>query len=145
MATNARSETVTNARQLRKAMTPPEARLWVALRGRRLAGLKFRRQHPIGAYVLDFYCPRLRLAVEVDGMDHAIEEQRDRDKHRDQWLRRFGIRVCRIPSWAVRDDLDRVVDYIERVADKVRTSEAVERPDQRRDRRPPSALRATSP
>ena len=135
MATNARQEAISNARQFRKTLTPPEARLWMALRRRGLNGLKFRRQHPFGAYVLDFYCAAARLAVEVDGLHHSSEEQAAHDDARDSWLRGLGVRVLRIPAWTVRDDLERVLDAIERA-----TGSAVgER------RRPPSALRATSP
>ena len=61
---------VSRARILRRALTPPEARLWVHLRRRALDGLKFRRQHPAGVYVLDFYCAEAMLAVEVDGESH---------------------------------------------------------------------------
>jgi very-short-patch-repair endonuclease len=115
MATNAPGETIRNARDLRKALTPPEARLWVALRRRQLNGLRIRRQHPIGPYVLDFYYPRLRLAIEVDGMAHECEDQAALDLARDRWLRRAGVRTLRIQAWAVRDDLDKVLDRIEQV------------------------------
>jgi very-short-patch-repair endonuclease len=135
VATNARQETVSNARQLRKQLTPPEARLWVALRRRGLGGLKFRRQHPLGAYVLDFYCPSARLAVEVDGMQHVTEEQAAHDRGRDRWLHEQGVRVLRIPAHAVRDELERVLDVIDRAAGSLGD----------RRLRPPSALRATSP
>ena len=135
MATNARQEAISSARQFRKQLTPPEALLWVALRRRGLNGLKFRRQHPIGAYVLDFYCASARLAVEVDGMQHSTDEQATHDRARDVWLRANGIRVLRILASAVRDDLEQVLDEIE-----LATGHAIgER------RRPPSALRATSP
>src|SRR3954469_10158826 len=66
--------TFKRARALRRAMTLPEVLLWQALRGGQVGGLRFRRQHPIGHYVLDFYCPALRLAVEVDGAAHDIPE-----------------------------------------------------------------------
>src|ERR1700687_4317656 len=101
MATYAPGETIANARHLRKTMSPPEARLWVALRGRQLSGLKFRRQHPVGAYILDFFCPALRLAVRMYDMGHMIEEHRDRDHGRGRCLARAGIQVLRIPAWAV--------------------------------------------
>jgi very-short-patch-repair endonuclease len=65
------------ARELRTRQTPAESILWDALRGRRLAGLKFRRQHPIGTFVVDFCCPDRRLAIELDGPVHA--EQREHD------------------------------------------------------------------
>ena len=112
----ARAEALANARQVRKTLSPPEARLWVALRGRSLSGLKFRRQHPIGAYVLDFYCPSLRFAIEVDGLWHTSDDQAAHDGVRDRWLRRTGLYVLRIPAWAIRDELDRVTEIVERVA-----------------------------
>ena len=59
------------ARELRKEMTPAEKKLWQVLRGNQLDGIYFRRQHPVGTYTLDFYCPQIGLAVEVDGGQHA--------------------------------------------------------------------------
>jgi len=93
-------------------MTPPEARLWQVLKGRQLGGLKFRRQHPIGPYVLDFYCAEARLAVEVDGMGHFEPEQSFRDGTRDDWLRRQGLAVLRIAAEDVRVNLDGVAGQI---------------------------------
>ncbi len=66
---------VRRAKQLRWALTPPEARLWVALKGRQLSELHFRKQHPVGPYVLDFYCSEVALAVEVDGQRHWADAQ----------------------------------------------------------------------
>jgi len=83
-------------------MTPPEARLWQALRDRNLDGLKFRRQHPLGVYVLDFYCVEARLAVEVDGMDHDLAH----DERRDQWVATQGVRTLRLAAELVFKDLD---------------------------------------
>ncbi|MEJ6790744.1 endonuclease domain-containing protein [Brevundimonas sp. BR2-1] len=108
--------TVERARELRRRMTPPEARLWVCLRGKRLAGLKFRRQHPIGPYVLDFYCAAAKLAVEVDGQSHERPEQIAHDRRRTAWLREQGVRVVRLAAEDVRVHLDGVVDYIRRTA-----------------------------
>src|SRR5215831_12615569 len=118
----AKDTALADAHRMRRALTPPEARLWVQLRGRQLGGLKFRRQHPIGAYVLDFYCPSLRLAVEVDGFSHASDDQAAHDRARDRWLRRLGVRVLRIPAWAVRDELDRVLQEIDQTATRLRGS-----------------------
>ncbi|NMG41946.1 DUF559 domain-containing protein [Chelativorans sp. ZYF759] len=98
------SRTVQNARRLRRDMSLPELLLWDCLRAGRLEGLRFRRQHAIGAYVLDFYCPAARLAVELDGVHHDFEGQMRHDNRRDDWLRREGIRVLRI---AASDILDR--------------------------------------
>ena len=74
-----------NAKRLRQQMTPPEIALWLALR-RDGAGLRFRRQHPAGQYVLDFYCAPARLAIEVDGEAHARGDRPERDATRDAWL-----------------------------------------------------------
>jgi very-short-patch-repair endonuclease len=78
------------ARRFRRALTPPESRLWFCLRGHKLAGLKFRRQHPIGPYILDFYCAAAKLAVEVDGAVHDRAEQAEHDRRRTLWLAERG-------------------------------------------------------
>ncbi|MDQ0462421.1 very-short-patch-repair endonuclease [Caulobacter ginsengisoli] len=91
------------ARSLRKTMTLPEILLWQGLRGRRLGGLRFRREHPIGPFILDFFCPQARLAVEVDGESHGYTVAQD--ERRDLWLREQGIRVLRLVA---RDILESV-------------------------------------
>jgi len=101
---------VSRARVLRRALTPPEARLWVHLRRRALGGLKFRRQHPAGVYVLDFYCAEARLAVEVDGDCHA--GRAEHDARRTRWLEAQGMAVVRFPAEEVRVNLDAVLDFI---------------------------------
>jgi very-short-patch-repair endonuclease/succinate dehydrogenase flavin-adding protein (antitoxin of CptAB toxin-antitoxin module) len=78
---------------LRASMTDAEARLWFLLRDRRLQGFKFRRQMPIGPYVADFVCLQTRLIVELDGGQHA--DQAEKDRRRDEWLRKHGFRVLR--------------------------------------------------
>jgi very-short-patch-repair endonuclease len=93
-------------------MTPPEARLWMALRGKRAGGLKFRRQHPLGSFVLDFYCDSAKLAVEVDGVMHITADRPQRDARRDEWLSARGVRTLRIDARDVRDELDGVVGLI---------------------------------
>ena len=107
-----KSETVTHARRLRRQMSPPEARLWSALRRGGLDGLKFRRQHPFGRCVLDFYCAALRLAVEVDGSDHTFDSRLGRDMARDRWLLIQGVRTLRIPAYEVMDSVDSAVSAI---------------------------------
>ena len=94
------------------ALTPPEARLWNALRGRAVDGLRFRRQHPIGPFILDFYCVSARLAVEVDGAIHTLGDNPARDDSRDLWLERHGITVLRIEARHVLDRLDAVLTEI---------------------------------
>ncbi|WP_297515544.1 endonuclease domain-containing protein [uncultured Caulobacter sp.] len=107
-----RPETVTLARSLRRQMSPPEARLWNALRRGGLEGLKFRRQHPFGRCVLDFYCPALRLAVEVDGACHTLDREPERDAARDRWLNIQGVRTLRIPAHEVMDSVDSALGAI---------------------------------
>src|SRR5947207_10375074 len=78
--------TLKRARALRRKMTLPEVILWQELRGGKLKGLQFRRQHPIGPYILDFFCPAARLAIEIDGSSHENEQQFRHDERRDRWL-----------------------------------------------------------
>ncbi|HYC68988.1 endonuclease domain-containing protein [Brevundimonas sp.] len=113
--------TVERARALRRRLSPPEARLWVQLRRRRLRGLKFRRQHPIGPYILDFYCAEARLAVEVDGQCHDQPNRIAHDRRRTAWLREQNIRVMRLAAESVRVHLDDVLDFIARTALERRT------------------------
>ncbi|WP_448663454.1 endonuclease domain-containing protein [Sphingomonas sp. CJ20] len=99
------------ARHLRRQLTLPEVLLWQALRTGP-AGLRFRRQHPAGIYVLDFFCPAAKLAVEVDGEAHARGDRPERDAMRDSWLRAQGVRVLRIPAQVVLSDLEVAIRYI---------------------------------
>jgi len=102
----------TRARELRKSMSEPEVMLWSRLRRRSEGRPTFRRQHPIGSIIVDFYCPSARLAVEVDGAVHWSDEKRVKDAARDRWLEHNGIVVLRIPaSWIYRD-LTGVVDAV---------------------------------
>jgi very-short-patch-repair endonuclease len=96
-------------------MTPPEARLWVAL-GRKTQGLRFRRQHPIGPYILDFYCDAAKLAVEVDGQSHWLGNAQRRDAERDAWLELRGVRTLRLSASLVLGDLDAALRMIEAAA-----------------------------
>ena len=98
------AQTLDNARKLRKDMSLPEVVLWDCLRAGRLAGLRFRRQHPVGPYVLDFYCPASHLAIEVDGAHHDLPGQMRHDLRRDRWLLERGIRVMRIAATDILDD-----------------------------------------
>ncbi|HXQ13706.1 MAG TPA: endonuclease domain-containing protein [Caulobacteraceae bacterium] len=107
---------IASAKEMRKNLTPPEARLWQALRRRGLEGLKFRRQHPIGPFILDFYCVSAKLAVEIDGAVHTLGDNPARDENRDLWLERHGVTVLRIEARYVRDQLDAVLTEIGRAA-----------------------------
>ena len=102
---------VLRARSLRREMTLPEGLLWRALK-RRPNGLKFRRQHPIGQFVVDFYCATARLAVEVDGEAHGMGANPARDARRDGWLTTQGLRVIRVAARDVLRDVDAAVREI---------------------------------
>jgi very-short-patch-repair endonuclease len=106
-------ETIDRARQLRRAAAPPEQILWSVLRGRRLGGLKFRRQEPIGPYIVDFCCREQKLVVELDGMSH--EDKAEHDRQRQQWLVEQDYRVIRLTNTDV-NDLDAVARLIAREA-----------------------------
>ncbi|MBW7835509.1 MAG: endonuclease domain-containing protein [Sphingomonadales bacterium] len=90
--------TFKRARALRRKMTLPEVLLWQQLRGTRCGGLRFRRQYPIGPYILDFYCASHQLAVEVDGAVHDGAAQAAHDERRAAWLAQRGIEVLRFKA-----------------------------------------------
>jgi len=97
------------AKAMRKDPTPEEAEMWQYLRAWKRMH-KFRRQHPIGRFILDFYCPEKRLAVEVDGPIH--EEQRGRDAERDAYLAAAGIRVIRVTNGEVLSQMEATLKRI---------------------------------
>jgi very-short-patch-repair endonuclease len=102
------------ARELRKEMTPAERLLWAALRGNALDGAYFRRQHAVDSFILDFYCAKAKLAVEVDGGSHL--EQEAYDLLRTRWLEQErGIRVVRFTNHDVLRSLGAVVKAIKAV------------------------------
>lgn len=91
-----RSPRIQRARILRKNPTPAERHTWELVRGRRLLGYKFRRQHPVGPHIVDFYCAELRLVLEIDGDYHYLADQRERDGMRSAYLQNRGMRVVRL-------------------------------------------------
>jgi very-short-patch-repair endonuclease len=98
------------ARLLRKNMTMAENILWEELRNRQILGFKFRRQHPIGNFIVDFYCPQLKLIIEVDGSIH--DNQREYDQCRSEKLKEFVHYVLRFTNDQVIDDLPKVLEKI---------------------------------
>ncbi|GAA3924954.1 endonuclease domain-containing protein [Hymenobacter algoricola] len=101
------------ARQaLRASLTPAEAKLWSALQNSQLAGRKFRRQHSIATYILDFYCPSERLAVELDGQGHFAATGEAADVARTDYLQNVGIRVVRFENKLVFEQLEFVLAAI---------------------------------
>ena len=109
-----RRELKSRRQELRKNMPPAEVILWQRLRGRQLLACKFRRQHSVGPYVLDFYCPALRLAIELDGDSHFREGAARKDRDRDEYIGGLGIRVLRYLNTDVYDNLDGVLEVLVR-------------------------------
>ena len=104
---------------LRNNMTPAEVALWKLLRERQVCGLKFRRQFGAGPYVLDFYCPELRLAIELDGAVHDSAEAVVYDSDRTEYLmREFRIRVMRFRNEQVFEEPEWVLEEIKKVLDE---------------------------
>ena len=107
-------DTVKRARKLRSEMSPPEAMLWRELR-KRPGGHKFRRQHPAGDYVLDFYCAKARLDIEVDGSVHDNAVGAERDLRRSAALRSQGIATTRIPATLILANIEPVVTRLTQI------------------------------
>ena len=109
--------TVQRARKLRREMTLPEVKLWTVLRSRP-GGFKFRRQHPAGVYILDFYCAAVRLAIEVDGWAHELGGVAKADAARSAHLRSQHIATVRVPATAVLEDVEAVAVRIVAVCEE---------------------------
>ena len=105
-------ELLERARQLRQQMTPTEVLLWDVLRDNQVGDCRFRRQHPVGTFVLDFYCPAARLAVEVDGSIHDREGAKETDAARQEEIEAFGVRVLRFRNEQVTENREAVVEII---------------------------------
>jgi|SRR6185436_18258040 len=104
--------TFERAKKLRKKLTPAEALLWKALRNRRLEGFKFRRQHPIGPFIADFYCDAALLVVEVDGDVHDVPSVMERDLERTRFIENAGVKIIRFRNEEVLVNLSSVLDEI---------------------------------
>ena len=99
-------------RKLRREPTWAERKLWSRLRSQRLGGYKFRRQHPLGRYALDFYCISAKLAVEVDGDPHGTPQGRIHDRERDALMAALGIKTMRFWNEEIRENLEGVLDTV---------------------------------
>ena len=103
-----------SAKRLRRDMSLPEVLLWRLLRQRPL-GVKFRRQHPIGDFVADFYCAERNLVIEIDGIAHDAGDRPQRDASRDAWLKNCGKEVVRIPAKDVLKNVEEVAESLARL------------------------------
>jgi very-short-patch-repair endonuclease len=102
------------ARELRKTETRAEKILWARLHKNQILGLQFRRQHPINRFIADFYCPKIKLVVEVDGSIHDLPEHQDYDIGRSEILDDFGITVIRFSNEQIINEIENTIIEIER-------------------------------
>jgi very-short-patch-repair endonuclease len=105
------------SRELRHPQTPAEATLWRHLRSRNLS-YKFRRQHPLDRFIVDFYCAEAKLCIEIDGGSHFETEQKEYDTARTEFLEELGYEVIRFTNDDVRYNIDMVIDEIVRIVEK---------------------------
>jgi very-short-patch-repair endonuclease len=105
-------KTFENARFLKRVMTEAEKVLWDQLRGRSFHNFKFRRQHPIASYIVDFYCHSKKLVVEIDGSIHQVDDNPQYDKARTEELESFGVKVIRFKNADVQNNLSNVLKEI---------------------------------
>ena len=94
---------------------PAEALVWSIMKKKQLKGYKFRRQYGAGKYVIDFYCPKLKLAIEIDGQTHLDQVARIYDQERQKYIESFGIKFLRFSNYEVYEDLDAVIERIKAV------------------------------
>ena len=107
-------------RELRKNRPPAEVILWSRLRGEQVAGCRFRRQYSVDIYVLDFYCPELKLAIEIDGASHEGDDAVEYDTHREHFIESLGISFLRFQNDQIYHALDAVVEVIANTAQQIR-------------------------
>ena len=100
------------SRRLRKGMTESEQVLWLQLRRRQLLGVQFYRQKPVGNYVVDFYAPKAKLVIEVDGSQHLDAGHAQKDARRDEYLASQGLKVLRFTNLQVLQERDAVLEFI---------------------------------
>ncbi|MBW8326131.1 MAG: endonuclease domain-containing protein [Prolixibacteraceae bacterium] len=121
----ASATTKAQAAELRKNMTVEEKILWQKLRNKKLNDLKFRRQHPVDIFILDFYCHEKKLAIEVDGGIHNQEAQREWDENRTYELNEFGINVLRFTNEEV---IDRTKEVMKSIKDFLKLQNPIPNP-----------------
>jgi len=109
-------DTLEAARILRENMTNYEKLIWERLKGKQICGLRFRRQHPIDIFIVDFFCHEVRLVVEIDGEIH--DQQEEYDDGRSAEMEKFGIRVIRFTNSEVEKNIEVVINKIKKVVDE---------------------------
>jgi very-short-patch-repair endonuclease len=106
----AKPGTLETARMLRRRMTETETLLWEKLKARQILGLRFRRQHPIDIFIVDFYCHKARLVIEIDGEIHS--QQVNYDDGREAEIEKYDIKVIRFTNFEVINEIDKVINII---------------------------------
>ena len=109
------------SRELRQLSTKSEQIMWNMLRQRQINNLKFRRQHPIGPFVVDFYCSEINLVIEVDGDIHAFPKNRLKDELRERYIKSQGLRIIRITNGDVFGNIDGVGEFLFKETEKLLT------------------------
>lgn len=110
-----------NQKFLRTIMTKSEVVLWKNLKGKQFLNLKFRRQFGIGNYIVDFYCPEIKLVIEVDGSTHYEEEVFEKDLKKDEYIQKFGINLFRINSEEIFNNLKEVLFRLENICNEIKS------------------------
>jgi very-short-patch-repair endonuclease len=105
-------------KKLRSDGTSAEAELWKHIKNKKLDGRKFRRQHSVGNYILDFYCPQEKIGIELDGDDHYWDEGLAKDRIKEEYLKQNGIKIFRVENKWVFHDLDFVLKNIRLLFEK---------------------------
>jgi very-short-patch-repair endonuclease len=100
------------ARNLRNNSTLSEVLFWKEVRGKNILGYQFLRQKPIGNFIVDFYCPKLKLAIEIDGDSHAFREVARRDKIKDAYLNNLGIHLIRYEDHKIKKDIQSTISHL---------------------------------
>lgn len=113
---------------LRRNMTQPEIVLWMKLKRKQIDGHRFRRQYSVASYVMDFYCPDLRLAIEIDGASHDRPNAKEYDQEREEQINQLGITIIRFTNSQIETKLEEVMQYIRETSASLRGSKAITYP-----------------
>ena len=107
-------EIIKRARLLRNSLTPSENIFWNHIRKKRLSGIIFRRQHPIGQFIVDFYCHEAKIVIEIDGNIHALQENKEHDENRTFELEKLGLKVIRVKNEAIIGNINEVLEILQK-------------------------------